>query len=252
MTCGSGINTNTIFDCNSDPYYAGDAGDCPADWLGSQIIDFDSCSPVCGATVSAVSPSGVTVAGTSQLTDPVYGTFHFCVPAGTVFETTATAAGYPTFIYGEIQGQLSLDMPQFGMLSTSTLSAFSAFIPGSVNPADAAIVIFINDYDGCGGADATAGWSMSLTDENGNPYPDGGYTSLYVGSSGFPEAALTATSTYGTMIIYNIDTSIAQFPTLHVTAPPGSACQFVNPLIGFTGRIQVGPGIFSEQCIFIE
>ena len=253
VTCNGGINNNTIFDCNSDPFYSGTAEGCPAAWLGSQLIDFNTCSPICSATVSAVSPQGVTVAGTSQLVDPVYGTFHFCLPPQTTFETTATAPGYPTFIYGEIDGQLGESMPQMGMLSSDSLSAFASFIPGGVDLlGSGALVVWVDDLDNCGTADSRAGWSMSLADEAGNPYPDGGYSTLYIDSAGFPDSTLGATSAYGTMLIYNINPSVAQFPSFHVSTPAGSACQLVNPEIGFTGRVQIGAGLISEQSVFIE
>jgi hypothetical protein len=233
-------------------YYVGTAAPCTGPWLGTQVVDFSSCLPICGATASAVAPSGVVVAGTSQLTESSYGTFHYCLPPATTFETTVTAAGYATFVYGEIQGQLGINMPQFGMIQTTTLSAFSAFVPGGINMSKGGLVIFVFDIDGCGGANAAAGWTMSLTDESGNAYPSGGYSTLYINSSGFPDPTLNSTSAYGVQLIYNIDPSVAQFPTLHAAPPSGSPCQSINQFIGFTGRIQVGAGIFSEQGIFIE
>ena len=54
------------------------------------------------------------------------------------------------------------------------------------------------------------------------------------------------------VIIYNIDPSIATFPTLHATNPNADGCVMANESLGFTGRIQVGPNIFSEGGIFLE
>ena len=253
LTCQDMTSGNpTLFDCSTDVYYNGTAAPCSGPWLGSQIVDFSSCLPICGATASAVAPSGVTVAGTQQLTDPTYGTFHYCLPPATTFEPTATGSGYATFVYGEIEGQLGMNLPQFGMIQTTTLTAFSPFVPGGINMADGNIVLFVFNVDGCGGANAEAGWTMSLTDESGNAYPAGGYSTLYINSSGFPDQTLSSTSAYGVQLIYNIDPTVAQFPNLISTPPSGSPCQVINKFIGFTGHIQVGPGIFSEQGIFIE
>jgi hypothetical protein len=216
------------------------------------VVDFTSCVPICGATASAVASTGVIVAGTQQLTDPGFGTFHYCVPANTTFEPTVTGTGYATFVYGEIKGQLSIQMPQFGMITQDTLMAFSSVISGGINMADGALVTFVFNEDGCGDTNYAAGWTMSLIDESGNPYPAGGYTTLYIDASGLPSESATSTSPYGVELIYNIDPSIAQYPTLVVTPPAGSACQPVNSFVGFTGRIEVGPGIFSEQGVFVE
>ncbi len=254
MACGAsggGSGSNQLFNCSNLTNFNGDGGGCPEDWLGTQVIDFESCSPICGATVEAVDSTGVTVAGTQQLSQPPGGLFRFCLPANTTFETTVTAPTYSNFVYGEIQGQVAVDLPMLGLLSNEELSAFAVFISGGLNPADGALVAFIVNLDDCGGADAAAGWTITLTDESGNAYPSGGYETLYIDSTGFPNPTLTSTSAYGVAILYNINPSIAQYPTLHATSS-GSGCQLVNQLVGFTGRIEVGPNLFSEQGLFVE
>jgi hypothetical protein len=253
---GSTGGSNLIFDCTNLANYAGDAGGCSADWLGSQVADFEACSPICGASVQAQTPAGVPIAGTAQLSDPATGTFHYCLPPDTTFEPTVTATGYSTFVYGEIRGQLAVDLPLFGMLSNEELSAFSNFLPGGgLNKADGALVAFLFNTDDCGGGNAggaSAGWALSLAQQDGGVYPDGGYVTLYIDSSGFPDPMLKVTSVYGVALLYNIDPSAGSFPTLLAKGPAGGPCQNVNPEVGFTGRVLVGPDYFSEQGIFIE
>ncbi len=250
---GGASGSNQIFDCSNIDFYSGDGGGCPAAWLGSQVDDFESCSPICGATVQAQDRAGVTVAGTEQLTQAPGGSFRFCLPADTTFETLVSAPGYPNFVYAEITGQLAVDIPMIGLLSTDELAAFQVFINGGLNPADGALVAFFVNVDDCADGPGTAedGWTLTLQDESCAPYPDGGYQMLYIDSAGFPNPTLTQTSPYGVAILYNIDPSVAQFPKL-VATNPAAKCQLVNQAIGFTGNVQVGPGFYSEVGFFLE
>ena len=247
---GGGSGNSQLFNCTNVSSYSGDAGSCETAWLGSQVIDFESCSPVCGATVEAVDSTGVTVAGTQQLSALPNGYFGFCLPEDITFEPTVTAPGYATFVYSEVKGQLSVTIPIFGMLSANELSAFSVFIQGGLNPDQGALVAFFVPASSCSGMSPEAGWTISLTDDNGDPYPDGGYTTLYISAEGLPMPG-TATSPYGVALLYNIDPTVGQFAKVQATNPT-STCQVVNQFVGFTGRIEVGPNIFSEQGIFLE
>jgi hypothetical protein len=250
---GGGNQTNTIFNCSAVPYYEGDAGNCPGTWFGTEVIDFETCVPVCGASVQALSPEGIPIAGTAQYSQPPIGAFHYCLPTDTTFEATVTAPGYPTFYYGEIQGQVLTDLPSFGMLSTNELSTFADFLQPPLSLTEGAIVAFGVDLDGCGGLGGQAGWIVSLTpDDDGGVYAPGGYQVLYIDVTGFPNPALTSTSAYGVAILYNIDPSVATFPYLHAVPPDGGACHLINAELGFTGRVQTGAGIFAEQGLFVE
>ncbi len=257
VVCGAsgGNASNLIFDCNNFKNYDGDAGSCPGDWLGSRVIDFESCKPVCNAQVQAQGPDGVPIAGTAQLSDPATGLFHFCLPSSLTFEPTVTATGYSTFVYAEIEGQLEVDMPNFGMLSNEELDAFGGLLPnGGLQKADGALVVFILNTDNCGGGTAggaSTGWVFSLTGEDGGSYPDGGYSTLYIDSAGFP-APGPSTSAYGIGLLYNIDPAVAAFPTLQAQPPAGSRCTVINRQIGFTGRVLVGADLFSEAGIVVE
>jgi hypothetical protein len=248
---GGGSGTNQLFNCTNVNDYSGDAGSCTQAWLGSQVIDYETCTPVCGATVEAVDPTGVTIGGTQQLSGLPNGYFEFCLPPDTTFEPTVTAPGYSNFVYAEVKGELSVGIPMLGMLSSVELSAFAVFITGGLDPAKGALVAFFVPASSCSGTSPEAGWTISLTDVNGTPYPDGGYNTLYIDSSGFPSATLTATSPYGVALLYDIDPTVGQFAKVQATNP-SSSCQVVNQFVGFTGRLEVGPNLFSEQGIFLE
>jgi hypothetical protein len=251
--CNPGGGADAIFQCDSVDDYEGDAGGCPGDWFGSQLIDYQSCASICGATVQALDPAGVPIEGTAQLSDPVGGTFHFCLPAGATFETAITAPGYGTYYYGEIQGQLSVHVPAIGLLSAASLSAFAAFIPGGFDPARGAIAVPTNASDLCVNPDKKAGFVVSLTDADGGAFPDGGYQLIYLSAGGFPDPSLTATSTLGIAIVYDIDPAVTTFPTLRFSNPDAGACQeVVNEEVGFTGRVEIAAGVFSEQGIFLR
>jgi hypothetical protein len=249
--CGAGGGAgSTVFVCSSATDYRGDARSCPADWFGTVLIDNQSCAPICGATVQAQDPEGVPIEGTAQLSDPVDGTFHFCLPAGATFETVITAPGYGTYYYGEIQGQLAADVPVLGMLSAKSLSAFTAFLPGGFDPTRGAIAVTSNPLDVCGTPERKAGFAVSLLDGDGGPFPDGGYQLIYLDSAALPDPSLTATSTLGVAILYDIDTTVTTFPILQIENPDAGACQeLVNQEVGFTGRVEIAPGAFSEEPI---
>jgi hypothetical protein len=254
--CGSDdadAGAPTLFDCLNIGDYSGDAGGCPADWFGSKTLDYSSCKPICGASVQAQSPAGVPIEGTAVLSDPIHGTFHFCLPAGVTFETVIAAPSYGTYYYGEIQGQLGTNVPIVGMLSASSLSAFGSFVPGGLDPTRGALAVPIDPQDECDfGPEQKAGYTVTLLNKDGGVFPDGGYELLYLSASGYPDPALTATSELGIAIFYDIDTSVTTFPLLKFGTPDGGACKIINAQLGFTGRIQVAPGAFSEEAIFVE
>ena len=53
---------------------------------------------------------------------------------------------------------------------------------------------------------------------------------------------MTASSSKGAALFYNLDPSLSGFLTLTAQAPDAGSCQVINEGLGFTGRVYVTGG----------
>ena len=176
----------------------GDGGvDCPDVYLKTRFFDALLYTPVVGASVQALDANGVVVPGSTVLTD-MFGIAVVCLPHGVQLTLTVTGTGYtPTYLAnmvltqpwtfglaGTIDGG---DGTGIGLLSTSALSAISAFLstpldlmkPGLVLTAIPALPESVCKHQ-------TAGWQYSVTAVDGGAFPDGGYVEIYLGPDDLP------------------------------------------------------------------
>ena len=210
------------------------------------MYDLDSCQALCGATVQLLDENDAPIAGASAIANANTGEADICLPGSFTYSPSASATGYPLFYYGEIQDQLTQPIPGLGMIDTTTLSAFANFVPG-YHPGLALMDINVTSQSQCPN---NAGWSVALALPDGGAWPDGGAQVLYVDTTGVPNSALTATTSWGVAVV-GADPSISTLVELQFSNPDAGACQPLNPFIGFTGRIRIGANAVSVQAIVL-
>jgi len=240
------------FDCTGiSTFYDGTAGSCPGDWFGTAITDYFTCAPVCGLGFQLLDSNGLPIAGASQESDSPTGFVHLCLSKDQAYTPSVGGGAYATFYYGEIQGEVSYDVPSLGVFPTNDISALGPII-GGLDPTKASAIFFVFAMtETCGSLAQAAGWTISLAFPDGGAYPSGSYSVVYVDDTGVPSSSLTQTSTYGVAFVTNIDTSLGSFVTPVYGNADAGPCTVQNEALGFTGRLFVAPGDFSEQGVFL-
>ena len=215
----------------------------------SQLVDVVECSIIGDGTVQALDPNGIPypqATGISSLTD---GTFAMCLPSQSPFTVEVTASLYPTSYFAELAGTGSGTL-QIGLLSNQFLVAGSQLGGIDVDINEAAVLVKANATSGCG--QSLAGWTIGLSLADGGSLPDGGYQLSYFASTGLPQPGLTATSTFGAALFYNLDSSISsEFLRVSYQNPDAGGCQPINATRGYTGRIYVQEGAVSGYPILL-
>jgi hypothetical protein len=238
-------------DCTGiSPFFTGDAGDCPGDWFGTVITDYSSCDPVCGLTFQLLDSNALPIAGLSQPSDSPTGEVHLCLPSGLTYTPSVYGNGYATYYWGEIQGQVTKDVRTIGVFKTVELQALSNVVPGGLDPTKASGEVgFLNSGANC---PARTGWTLTLDDLDGGAYPAGSYEVFYTDSDGIPDVAQKSTSSDGAAFLVNLAVPAGTFVVPVYQNPDAGACAVQNEAIGYTGRLYVAPGDFSEQIIYLE
>ncbi len=137
------------------------------------------------------------------------------------------------------------------MLSLNTLSAFRDYVPGGLDPNKADALLFTFPLDSaCGNMEQ--GWSMTLTYPDGGAYTDGSYSVLYVSDAGAVDPNATGTSSFGVALVANIAPTLGTFIRPVYTNANAGSCQVVNLALGYSGRMYVSAGGFSEQGVFLS
>ncbi|MHB8416861.1 MAG: hypothetical protein ACYDCL_02210 [Myxococcales bacterium] len=239
------------FDCTG-PFFYGDGGSCPEDWFGTNIIDYNDCQRACGVAFDLLDANGVPT-NHSMTSDPVTGSVLLCLPASPplTYTPSVSGPGYETFYYGEMQGELAFDLPAIGILKQSELTLLESFFNDQLDLTKAAAVFFVYGLNGqCGRLGQGTGWTVQLAyPDGGGLYPDGSYDVFYLNGI---QSFGTSTTSYGVALVANIDVSTGTFVVPVYSNPDAGGCSVQNAALGFTGRLYVAPGDYSEQGIFLE
>lgn len=217
--------------------------------VGSQLVDVLACSAVGGASIGAVDGAGVPIPGAAA-TSASDGAFALCLPDGAPFSLQMQAASYlPTF-GPEMENPEGYQLNQLGLISSEGLQAFEGFIPGGIAPNKAGILLKVAG-SGRPCNRLRWGWSFGLLLPDGGAVPDGGYQSLYLGTSDLPDPTAQATATGGSALLYNVDPSISDFFIVTATNPDAGSCVPQNEADGFTGRVFVSAGAVTYDPLIL-
>jgi hypothetical protein len=219
--------------------------------LSGTLSDAESMGPVSGAAVIGTDINGVPIPGAST-TSAADGSFQLCPPAGVVFTTQITAAGYPTTYFESLSlGTMAEPLGSLPLISTEVLGALGGFLPGGFDSSDAAMLVPVRSLSGnC----SVAGWSISAGFPDGGTLPDGGglpYQIAYLAASGLPSGTATSTSTEGAAILYNIDPTLTGQVAVVATNGSAGSCAPDNAALGLTGQVEVGGGAISIAPIVL-
>jgi hypothetical protein len=163
------------------------------------------------------------------------------------------ASGYPTTYLGNFD--LTRSLTQFAgdngvpMLSTSLLAAFASIVSVGNVSTQAAIMAGVQSASRkapC--VDNATGWQFALDLPDGGVLPDGGAVPAqlyYVASNGFPMQSLTATSSYGIGLFFNVDTAVTNVVSLEATNPDAGPCPIDLAGLMLTGRLYVAEGALT-------
>jgi hypothetical protein len=216
--------------------------------FASQLVDILSCSAISNASISAIGADGVPYSGAAS-TSASDGAFAICLPFNSSFSIQAAAALYPTTYYAELLNTEISYLPQLPAISQESLNAFSAFFPGGLDPDGAVLLAKLTGSGSC--RLQQTGWTFEVQLPDGGPIPDGGYQLIYLGASDLPDAQATETAASGAALIYNIDTSLADFLVVTATNPDAGSCLPQNGSVGFTGRVYVAESAVSIDPILL-
>ena len=214
---------------------------CPgAVAFNAQVVDGISCVEIGGATLSAVGTNGVPLSGVAAVSASD-GAFVFCLPFRTPLTVEAVAQSYlntylAELVFSEDGGVVPL-VGQIALIQEEFVGAFSSLVPGGYDSTKGFVVADVGNAGVCG--DATAGWTFSLTLDDGGAVPDGGYSLIYLGSSGIPDSSATETSSEGSAIFVNVDIPASGYVMVSASKEDAGACPLLSGL-GFTGRVLVG------------
>jgi hypothetical protein len=234
----SGGNSIT---CSNITAFVWDGGSCPTSWYGTRFADLGTCAPIAGATVEALGVNGAPISGASATTDGT-GDFAFCLPAGSIYTPYLQAANYPPSYLAQQNGPPPQEW--IGLVSTDTLGAVSGFLAGNFDASKGVLAVFFSTYTHPTCNDQS-GWSVTLSLPDGGAFPDGGYLISYLGNSGLPDSSLTATTTSGSAIAYDIDTSISNYVAVSVSNPDAGVCEVQIAQFGETGLVYVAGNALS-------
>jgi hypothetical protein len=217
--------------------------------VASQLVDPLTCTPISGATIAAIGADGVPISGAAAVTGSD-GTFAMCVPSGTPFSISITAAASPLTYSAEAiaGGGFDGEFAQLSLVDNAEVGAFASLLPTALTPGDALILAKVTGVSGC---DDIAGWSFAVTLPDGGALPDGGYQLVYFGNNYLPDPAATATSSFGAALIYNIDEATSPFLAVTATNPDGGDCVPINDEIGYTGRLFVTGGAATTDVFIL-
>jgi hypothetical protein len=231
--------------CSNITGFVWDGGSCQTSWYGTRFADLGTCAPLVGATVETLDPNGVPISGGSATTDAT-GEFLVCLPPGSVYTPYVQAANYPPSYLSQQKGPPPQEW--VGLISTDTLGAVTAFLGGNYNGALGVVAVFFQAGGGC----VQSGWNVALSLPDGGAFPDAGFELRYLDSSDLPDPNLTATSTSGSAIFYNIDTSISSYVGVSVTsAADAGGCQDRFGEYNETGLVYVAGNALSYFVPFI-
>jgi hypothetical protein len=121
------------------------------------------------------------------------------------------------------------------MVSSEFLAAFTGVLAGY----DGSQGTVLGEITASALCPDRSGWAVSLTDVDGGALPDGGYIEVYLGSSGLPDPALTATSSEGAALFYDVDVSITNYFGVSASKPDAGGCGIVPGGSSYTGRLYV-------------
>ena len=209
-----------------------DAGDCASGSLSGVVLDLLSCDRLANVTVQALDARAVPVSGSVVTGDG--GTFVLCGPDGGAFTPYLKAPGYETTYLEELQGSAPSVYGEIGLFSTMFLTDFATIVPGNLDLSLGTIVAFIGTSGAC---PDSSGWAVSLTDPDGGAIPDGGFELVYFAASDLPKAGLTATTSQGAAIFYNIDLSTTNYFAVGLSKPDAGNCTPRGTTAFPTGRI---------------
>ena len=223
--------------------------------FSAQALDYTTCTPLAGASVTAIGADQTPIAGAS-VTSANDGTFSLCAPVGIPLSALVTAAQYPPTYSAEfvVSGD-GLASPQLPMFSDQVLAAIQTFIPGGVNPSAGSVAIQVEANVGSGilttaaaGCEGlAAGWSIGLALPDGGGLPDGSYQVFYLTPSLIPDSQATGTFSIGIGFIYDIDpTLLPGFFALQATNPDAGSCAPLSADLDLTGRLFVSGGSATE------
>jgi hypothetical protein len=160
------------------------------------------------------------------------------------------AASYLPTYTAEMVDPEDFELSQIGLFSSAGLQAFEGFIPGGTAPNTAGVILKVTG-SGKPCDRLRWGWTFGLTLPDGGAIPDGGYQSLYLGTSDLPDPTLTATSTVGLAMLYNIDPALSDFFVVTATNPDAGSCPPQNLAAGFTGRVFVSAGAVTYAPLIL-
>jgi hypothetical protein len=221
-----------------------DGGGCPNGSQVSELVDFASCVAVGGATVQALDANGTPTAG--AVTTAQDGTYALCAPPGSAFTPSFSAPGYPQLFDAELQAGENSYLRYTKDVSSNALAAWSAVLPGALQGTSGSIVAQVYTTPDC---PDPSGWSLTLTDTDGGALPDGSYGEIYLDPSSIPDPNLTATSSFGYAILYDIDVSSQSYFSLSAAKADAGICTPIVAGMYYTGRIFVAPYAVSLKVI---
>jgi hypothetical protein len=235
----------------SCPYAAVPAydGGCPSGAaMRSTLVDISACTPL-SATIAAIDSTGVPVSGDSTSSDPCSGAFSLCTPTGGPFSLQIQTSGYPNTYTAEMTSISSGSFPQIEMVPTDELDALEGLVTGvTIDPTKNVLIAGVTSQSGSCYGPTEVGWKFTLTFPDGGPFPDGGFYQTYEDATFLPDPSLTATSTLGTSVFFNVDPTLSNYVLITATNPNPGYCDPRNATLGFTGRVVVVGGALSYDA----
>ena len=209
-------------------------------------------APIAGATINAVGLDGVALSGAAA-SSRADGTFTLCLPEGVEIAPQVQAAGYPTtYIENfKLTGPLTAFAGRDGipMLSTSLLGAFAGLVSvGSVSTQAGILAGVTSTSRQAPCFQNSGGWVLALNLADGGVLPDGGGVPAdlyYADSSDLPSMGLSATSSNGVALFFNVDTSLTNIVTLEATNADAGPCAINLVPEMMTGRLYVATGAMT-------
>jgi hypothetical protein len=239
---GGGSSGGQTITCSNITAFTGDGGFCPGTWYGTRYADLGTCAEIVGATVEALDQNAVPIA--SATTDAT-GDFVFCLPAGSVYTPYVQAAGYPPSYLAQ---QNAPPRPEWiGLVSTGTLAVVTGI--QSYNSADGVVAVFFHSSAAC---QDQSGWNVTLQLPDGGALPDGGYEMLYLDPDDLPDPDLTATTSSGSAIALNVDTTLVTYVAVSISNPDAGACGDQSAELGGTGLVYVEGNALSYFAPYLD
>jgi trimeric autotransporter adhesin len=206
-----------------------------------------------GATITNVSPSGVSAGATSDLTITVIASLGNPFPVGTVVEwngvklvstfvdsVTVTAVVPKAYLAKPGTAYVNTFAPQSGTGMNGLSNALAFLVYGAPNPVPTLTSISPATAPACGASCSNVSVSLTVTGTNFLPTSTNGGSTVSFASPGTPDgqpAALTITSLSATQIVAAIPGAFltsAGAATVTVINPPSGICvlPYCQPLVG--------------------